>query len=58
MAYKINPVACIGCGSCTHVCPVMAISKDGAKFKIDPQKCISCGVCAGQCPVSAIAVDA
>ncbi|HNY25576.1 MAG TPA: 4Fe-4S binding protein [Alphaproteobacteria bacterium] len=57
MAYKIDSTKCIGCGSCSQVCPAAAISKDGKVFKIDPAKCMSCGSCVGQCPVGAISFD-
>src|SRR5215467_5549019 len=47
---------CIGCGTCTEVCPegdVLAVF--GGKAVIEnPHKCIGHGVCADACPVGAI----
>ncbi len=55
MAYKIDEVKCIGCGSCEAICPQMAIARQpNGKEKIDPEKCVSCGMCAQVCPVNAI----
>lgn len=55
MAYKCDNTKCIGCHTCTGICPVGAISvaADG-KCAIDINKCISCGTCASICPVTAI----
>src|SRR5882762_637888 len=47
---------CIGCGTCTEVCPegdVLAIF-GGKAVIVNPHKCIGHGVCAEACPVSAI----
>lgn len=53
MAYKINPDACVSCGSCISECPVEAIS-EGTPYKINPDVCVECGTCADTCPNSAI----
>ncbi|WP_363931546.1 4Fe-4S binding protein [Alistipes sp.] len=53
MAYKIDPEACVACGTCIDECPVEAISA-GDVYVIDPEKCIDCGTCAGVCPSEAI----
>ncbi|MBQ7185532.1 MAG: 4Fe-4S binding protein [Alphaproteobacteria bacterium] len=56
MAYKIDSNKCIGCHSCTAICPMMAIAiQSNGKCAIDPAKCVSCGTCASVCPVAAIA---
>jgi thioredoxin reductase (NADPH) len=47
---------CIGCGTCTEVCPegdVLAIF-GGKAVIVNPHKCIGHGVCAEACPVGAI----
>lgn len=54
MAFKINPEACVSCGSCQGVCPAEAISQGDNCFVIDEAKCLSCGACASQCPCNAI----
>jgi Na+-translocating ferredoxin:NAD+ oxidoreductase RNF subunit RnfB len=47
--------ACIGCTSCTKVCPVNAPSGEKKKLHvIDEEKCIGCGICTAKCPVLAI----
>ena len=58
MAMKVDRDKCIGCESCTMVCPVGAISMVDGKAMIDPEQCISCGACVGECPVEAIAPEA
>ncbi len=57
MKAKSNKSMCIGCGACTAVCPVGAISigADG-KAEIDQNKCVGCGACKETCPISAIDV--
>lgn len=49
---------CIGCGKCTNICPMEAISvtttgKD--KYaQVDDKLCLGCGVCVKNCPKDAI----
>lgn len=53
---QIDQNKCMGCHSCTGMCPVMAINiQSDGKCEIDPSKCISCGTCAAVCPIGAIA---
>lgn len=52
---QIDSNKCIGCHSCTAICPMMAIAiQSDGKCAIDPVKCVSCGTCASVCPVAAI----
>lgn len=52
--YKIAEI-CKGCGLCTKVCPVEAISGEKkAVHAIDQVKCIKCGACMTKCPFKAI----
>ena len=51
----INPLLCIGCGTCAPVCPEHALGLiDGKGVLIDPTHCIGHGACAIACPVKAI----
>jgi len=52
----IDPTNCIGCQTCTTVCPegdVLAMLGGKASF-VNPFKCIGHGLCAEACPVGAI----
>ena len=52
----IDTAHCIGCGTCTEVCPegdVLAIF-GGRAVIVNGQKCIGHGLCADACPVGAI----
>ncbi|VYU43893.1 4Fe-4S dicluster domain-containing protein [Clostridium butyricum] len=49
---------CIGCGKCTNICPMEAISvTTNGKDKyaqLDDKLCLGCGVCVKNCPKDAI----
>jgi len=46
--------ACIGCGSCTEVCPQNCIVTDSIPHVIRQEHCLHCGNCVSVCPVSAV----
>jgi thioredoxin reductase/NAD-dependent dihydropyrimidine dehydrogenase PreA subunit len=51
----VDPLVCIGSGSCTKVCPEQALGIIGGKAQLtNPTACIGHGACAAACPVSAI----
>jgi len=54
--------ACIGCGKCEKVCPVLAISMQNKKESrdaamVDQNVCLGCGVCVRSCPKNAIHLE-
>ena len=54
---SLNAEKCIGCQSCTHVCPHQVFEMENKKACIkDKDACMECGACAKNCPVSAIDV--
>ena len=55
MPVTVDKDLCIGCGACTGVCQVSALSLDeDGKSQCNEDVCISCLTCVGTCPVSAI----
>ena len=46
--------ACIGCGSCTAVCPQDCIRSETVPFVIQQEHCLHCGNCRQICPVEAV----
>jgi Na+-translocating ferredoxin:NAD+ oxidoreductase RNF subunit RnfB len=53
---KRCPDACIGLGSCVHICGVGAIRVVDGVAKVDPALCTGCGRCAGICPTGSIEI--
>ncbi|GMO15539.1 MAG: hypothetical protein Ta2E_06510 [Mycoplasmoidaceae bacterium] len=53
---NITSAKCIGCGACTSVCPVNAITMKNCKADINVKKCVGCGACTSTCPVEAIKI--
>ena len=55
MPVTVDQDTCIGCGACTGVCPVSALSlNDEGKSQCNEDVCIDCGTCMGTCPVQCI----
>lgn len=59
MSSKISIAAdrtvCLGCGSCSYVCPFSVIYMEDRLPQVDPSKnCISCLHCAAACPKNGI----
>lgn len=50
--YYITEI-CIGCGTCTRVCPQRCI-REGAPYTIQQNHCLHCGSCYENCPVKAV----
>ena len=46
--------ACIGCGSCTAVCPQQCIDTGDIPHVIRQENCLHCGNCMTACPVGAV----
>ncbi len=57
---------CVGCGQCSSLCPVNAISlvnedktvtDSESRAKIDDKMCLGCGVCVNNCPTGALYLE-
>lgn len=52
---RLDASACVGCGSCTLVCPHSVLAIDEKKAHIvDFNGCMECGACMNNCPPQAI----
>ncbi|OFZ23030.1 MAG: hypothetical protein A2X94_12995 [Bdellovibrionales bacterium GWB1_55_8] len=53
---EINPALCVGCGTCTRVCPEGEVLKliDHKPVLVSPTKCVGHGECEQHCPQGAI----
>ena len=62
---ELSNEKCLGCGTCTEICPKEALTlssathKDGSlvlfpRVKMDPEKCVLCGICVVFCPSHAL----
>jgi Fe-S-cluster-containing hydrogenase component 2 len=47
---------CIGCGACTEICPVDAVTMVDERPVVDTNWCIGCSVCAVSCPAEVISI--
>ena len=45
--------ACIGCGACLDICPVLALTVEDGVAVVDEEWCIGCGLCVPRCPTGA-----
>ena len=46
--------ACVGCGTCTKVCPMGCINMEGRKPAYDYTNCANCMACIQSCPTKAL----
>jgi Pyruvate/2-oxoacid:ferredoxin oxidoreductase delta subunit/DNA-binding HxlR family transcriptional regulator len=54
---RVDEESCIGCGTCSDICPIEAPHLINDLITIDATKCLGCGVCAQQCPEKAIKLE-
>ncbi|HUW32168.1 MAG TPA: 4Fe-4S binding protein [Planctomycetota bacterium] len=57
MTAKIDTEACTGCGACSDICPMEAITIENGVAAVDEDACEGCGVCARECPNGAISME-
>jgi len=53
---KIDPEACVMCGTCEDRCQIQAIKEGDEAYEVDTARCIGCGVCVPTCPEEAISL--
>ncbi|MFC1895719.1 4Fe-4S binding protein [Thermodesulfobacteriota bacterium] len=53
----VNEAQCVGCGQCTLVCEVDALSSQWGEMSVDGDLCVLCGVCVDCCPVDALSIQ-
>ncbi len=53
---KIDPDACVLCGTCEDRCQIQAINEGDDSYEVDTARCIGCGVCVPTCPEEAISM--
>lgn len=46
---EIVTETCTGCGACTRICPMEAITLAGGKAVVNHDRCIGCGACVSKC---------
>ncbi len=51
----VDEQKCVGCGICTHFCPVEALEGWGV-IHLNRDKCLDCLDCVSACPVDALEV--
>ncbi len=60
VSLQLDEGKCVGCGTCTEVCPqaVIAINGIGRASIKDRDACMECGACSRNCPTGAFSVQA
>lgn len=53
----VNTKECVGCGCCTKVCPLHAISIFKGIYAEVNETCVGCAKCAKECPASVISIQ-
>ncbi len=53
---RIDPDACVLCGTCEERCQMDAISEGGESYEVDEARCIGCGLCVPTCNDEAISL--
>ena len=51
--HVIDPVACIACEICIHMCPSSAVMEIASRIVIDPDMCDGSALCLDVCPTGA-----
>ncbi|MDI6830605.1 MAG: 4Fe-4S binding protein [Actinomycetota bacterium] len=54
---RVDGDLCNGCGECTEVCQVRAMSVEDGHAVVETSRCIGCGLCVGNCPSGALEVE-
>lgn len=53
---KIDPDACVLCGTCGERCQMEAIREGDEAYEVEEARCIGCGLCVPTCPEEAISM--
>ncbi len=56
MAINIDTDKCTGCGSCTEICSLDALTVENGFAVVDAELCAECGACIDACPADAISL--
>ncbi|MGI9952376.1 4Fe-4S dicluster-binding protein [Moorellaceae bacterium AZ2] len=53
---RVDIETCIGCGECTHYCPMNALTLEKDHVTVNKEECVECNICyySGACPVDAL----
>jgi len=54
---KINEARCAGCGQCTLICELDALTAEWGRAVVDHDLCVRCGLCLDFCPLEAISME-
>lgn len=55
---QVDYGSCVGCSTCTEICPFGAIRVDGdGKAVVDADTCMGCALCVSHCPEGALSLE-